>query len=220
MSGSGSCAAAALPRSAKVNVRTRVRTCVWLFYHTGEQEGLREASRRLRRRRAVERLLHLLGHLEDPLDEAGVEGVSAAGCDDLADDGASAEGKGADEIEHLVAHELVAVAKRAVHDAAVVEDDRVFDRAAARQAGGAHLLDVFHEAERARRGDLLEEAVVVEVEVNGLASDHRMIEVDFVFDAEAIGGIDAGALGAVDDLDRLPGAEGPARGCQGPGARG
>src|SRR5438067_12774664 len=102
MSGSGSWAETALAQSAKVSVRTRVRTCVWLFYHTRERNRLGEASSGLGGRGAVERLLHLLGDFEDLLDEAGVEGVAAANRCVLADDRTIDQGEVAVLIVDLV----------------------------------------------------------------------------------------------------------------------
>src|ERR1051326_2636241 len=122
---------------------------------------------------------------------------------DLADDRPSDQREIADEVEHFVAHELVAETKRSADHAAFVEHDRVLDRAAARETNCAQLLDVAHEAERSRRRDLAEEVVALEVEVEGLPSDRRMIELDAVLDDEAIGRRDADALLALDDLDRL-----------------
>ena len=109
------------------------------------------------------------GSAKNLLDEARVQRVAGPVRGDLADDRTADQGEVADQVEDLVADELVAEAERSVHDAAVVEDDAVLDRAAARQAGRAQLLDVVHEAERARRRDLLEEVVVMEVELRATA---------------------------------------------------
>src|ERR1051325_9689708 len=144
------------------------------------------------------------GLFQDLRHELRVQRVAGAVRGDLAGDRASDQGEVADEVEHFVAHELVLEAQRSVHDVGVVEHDRVLHRAAPRQSRGAHLLDVAHEAERARRRDLAEEVVVSEIEVQILPSDQRMIEVDAVFDDQAVRGNDADALVAVDHFDRLP----------------
>src|SRR5205823_7963373 len=207
-----------------------------LFYHTSTQvasgRGLMECVGRISIRRGksegglksaphhIARLRELLdrpcrelalfaepGLAQHLLDEARVQGVAGADRGDLADDGAADQGEVADEVEHLVADELVAEAQRSVHHAALVEDDAVLDRAAARQAGRAQLVDVLEEAVRARRRDLLEEAVVLVVKVERLPPDAGVLEVDLVLDDEAVGGNDADALLAVDDFDRLRNAQ-------------
>jgi hypothetical protein len=54
------------------------------------------------------------------LNESGVHGVAGAFGDDSTPDAAASEGKIADEVEDLVANELVGKAERAVLDAAGV----------------------------------------------------------------------------------------------------
>src|SRR5947207_5310171 len=122
---------------------------------------------------------------------------------DLADDGTADEREVAEEVEDLVADELVAEAEVAADHSFVVEHDAVLDRAAARETGGAHLLDVAQETERTGRGNLLEEAVVIEVELQRLPSDHGMAEIDLVLENQAICRGNADAFVAFDDLDRL-----------------
>ena len=57
---------------------------------------------------------------EELLDEGGVHGVAGSLGDDAAPDAAAGEGEVADEVEDLVAHELVGEAEGAVEDGAVV----------------------------------------------------------------------------------------------------
>src|SRR3989475_3927597 len=69
----------------------------------------------------------------DRTHELDVEGVAPVARDDVREDRAAEEREVADEVEDLVADELVAVAL-AVEGAAVREHDRVVARAAARGA--------------------------------------------------------------------------------------
>src|SRR4051812_2280685 len=182
--------------SNRVRMENARERTVWLFYH----------SLRLRvpQHPARGQLFILLGRgVEHLLDEARVQCVTGFRGADLADDRPADECEVAEQIEDLVADELVPEAKLAAHDALVVEHDAVIDRAAARETGSAELLDVAHEAERAGGGDLLEEAVVIEVELQRLPADDRVLEIDLVLENQAICGGDADALVALDDLDRL-----------------
>src|SRR4051794_38663156 len=180
--------------SNRVRMENARERTVWLFYH----------SLRLRvpKHPARGQLLILLGRgVEHLLDEARVQCVTGLRGADLADDRTADECEIAEQIENLVAHELVAEAELAAHDALVVEHDAVIDRAAARETGSAELLNVAHEAERAGGGDLLEEAVVIEVELERLAADARMVEIDLVLENQAIRRGNADAFVAVDHFD-------------------
>ena len=87
----------------------------------------------------------------------------------------------ADGVEHLVAHELVVVAQAlAVQHAELVQHDGVLQAAAQAEAGGAHRLDVLHEAEGAGARHFLHVRVAREVDhhVPVLGAEHRMREVD------------------------------------------
>jgi hypothetical protein len=79
--------------------------------------------------------------------------------DDVADERVADERQVADHVEDLVADELVLEPQGVVQHAGVAEDDRVVERAAERQAALPQHLDFLQEAERARRRDLLDEAL-------------------------------------------------------------
>ena len=64
-----------------------------------------------------------------------------------------------DRIEDLVPDELVLEAQRVVQHAGLAEHDRVVERAAEREAVLPKHLHVLQERERARRRDLLDEAL-------------------------------------------------------------
>src|SRR6202030_2721650 len=62
----------------------------------------------------------------------------------------------ADRVQHLVLDEFVVVTQTfAIQHARLVQHDRVLQTAAQRETGGAHRLDVLHEAERPRTGYFL-----------------------------------------------------------------
>src|SRR5688500_17866722 len=84
------------------------------------------------------RLIELpgVGSRQDLGHELRVESVTGAGGVDLADDRSSEKREVAQEVENLVADELVAKTQRAVHDTAVVEDDAVLHVSSASQTGG------------------------------------------------------------------------------------
>ena len=75
------------------------------------------------------------------------------------------EGQVADHVQNLVADELVLEPQRVEH-AGLAEHDRVLERAAERQAALAQHLDFLQEPERARRRDLVDEHLLVEVDAS------------------------------------------------------
>src|ERR1051325_1348582 len=114
-----------------MDATTKDRT-VWLFYHTLAQmwsaAAMPPLSERRHGRRNPHREIPVFPGSALPqqlLDEARVQGVPGADRGDLADDRAADQGEVADEVEHLMAHELVAEAQGTVHYALVVENDPV-----------------------------------------------------------------------------------------------
>ena len=139
-------------------------------------------------------------------DERGVHGVAGAFGDDVAEDVMAGEGKVANEVEDLVAGELVAEAEIAVEDALAGEDDDTLFGGAADEAHVAEFLFVFTPAEGAGRGDFAFVGAGGEVDLVALAADGGG-EVDFVGDGIALAGIDADELVALADLDVFQDAE-------------
>jgi len=90
---------------------------------------------------------------EEALDEGGVHGMAGALGDDAAPDAAAGQGEVADEVEDLVADELVGEAEGAVLDFAVADDDGALVGGAADEAHVAEHGFVFAEAEGAGGGD-------------------------------------------------------------------
>src|SRR5581483_3038886 len=143
------------------------------------------------------------GGLQDLLHETRMHRVAGLRGRDLADDRPPDEREITEQVEDLVANELIAEAELAVHDTLIIEHDAVFDRPAARQTGSAKLLDIAHETEGARRCDLLQEVVVIEVELHRLAADDRMVEIDLVLENQPVCRGNSNTFIAIDDLDRL-----------------
>jgi len=139
-------------------------------------------------------------------DEGGVHGVSGALGDDVAEDVVAGQGEVADEVEDLVARELVVEAQIAVEDALAGEHDDAFFGGAADQAHVAEFLFVFAPAKGAGGGDFALVGAGGEVDDVSLAADGRG-EVDFVGDGVAIARIDSDELVAFADLDALENAE-------------
>jgi hypothetical protein len=114
---------------------------------------------------------------EEFLDEGGVHGVAGALGDDAAPDAAAGEGQIADEVEDLVADELVGETEGAVLDAAGMgggaagDDDGGVVGDAADEAHVAKHGFVFLEAEGAGGGDEVGIGSGFEVAGEGVAAD-------------------------------------------------
>ena len=100
-----------------------------------------------------------VGFLEKLAGKRRVQRVAAAMRDEMADDRIPDERHVADDVENLVAHELVLEAQR-VERAGLAEHDRVLERAAERQPVLPQHLDFLQEAERPRRRDLFDERLL------------------------------------------------------------
>ena len=104
---------------------------------------------------------------------------------DPAVEGTTEQREVADQVEDLVAHELVPESKRPRQDPGVVEDDGVVEAAAAGEAAGAQLRHLAGEAERAGGSDPRGEFFGAEDEGQFLLPDERMGEVDLVGDRQS-----------------------------------
>jgi hypothetical protein len=140
------------------------------------------------------------------LHQRGMHGVAGALGDDAALDTAPGEREVADEVEHLVADELVGKAEWTVLHAQLGEDDGAGVGHTADEAHVAQLWLVFLEAEGARGGDQARVVAGLEVSLKGGEAD-GLWEVDGVVDAVAAAGVDADELRAVADLDLLEDAD-------------
>ena len=143
---------------------------------------------------------------EEAGDEGGVHGVSSALGDDMAEDVVAGESEVTDEVEDLVAGELVGEAEVAVEDALAGEHDDAFFGGAADEAHVAEHFFVFAPAEGAGGGDFALVGAGGEVDDVSLATDGRR-EVDFVRDGVAVARIDSDELIAFADLDVFKNAE-------------
>src|SRR5262245_26526071 len=119
----------------------------------------------------------------------------------------------AEQVEHLVAHELVGPAQPvAVQDAELVHHHGVVEVAPAGEAAPPERLHLAQEAEGAGAAQLALEALVVDHEVPELlAADRRMGEVDRVGDPQPAARLDADQPVAVADLERAAHAQRAAR---------
>jgi len=113
------------------------------------------------------------------------------------------ESQVADQVEGLVAAELIGIAEGAVHDAVLGEDDGVIEGAAADEAHGAERLDIGFEAEGAGAGENLAEGFGIDEHFDFLLADKRVGKVDVATYAEFVGGIDADAATVFDNFDWL-----------------
>src|SRR6478736_5784617 len=95
---------------------------------------------------------------EQSLQNVGVELVTAPDRAERAEHRVTSQRKIADGVEHLMAHELLIVAKSlAVHDLVIADGDGVGQVGAERQTGLPQFLNIAHEAERARAADFVAE---------------------------------------------------------------
>ena len=135
-----------------------------------------------------------------------MHGVSGALGYDVAEDVVAGEGEVTDEVEDLVAGELVGEAEVAVEDAVAAENDDAFFGGTADQAHVTQFLFVFAPTEGAGGGDFALVGAGGEVDGVSLTADGRG-EVDFVGDGVAVAGIHADEFVAFTHLDVLEDAE-------------
>ena len=110
---------------------------------------------------------------------------------EAADDRATGEIEVAHRVEHLVAHELVAIAQAAfVEDAVAADHDGVLERAAERQPGRAHALDLVEEAEGPGAANVPLEARRRGDDLDALAADRVRGEIDGEAQREFLGGLE------------------------------
>ena len=134
--------------------------------------------------------------------ERRVQRVAAAVRDEMADHREADERQIADDVEDLVADELVLEAQRVVQHAGLSEHDRVVERAAERQAALPQHLDFLQEAKRAGRRNLLDERLFRDLHRPRLMPDERVIEADAVGDLEVVGRIERDPLVPLGQGDR------------------
>ena len=106
-----------------------------------------------------------------------------------------------------MAAKFVRVAKGAIHDAILGEDDGVVEGAAANEAHGAERLDVGFEAESTGARENLAEGIWIDEEFDLLLANERMRKIDVAADAEFVGGIDGDAAAVFDNFDGFEDAE-------------
>src|SRR5262249_56045149 len=105
---------------------------------------------------------------------------------DMARQRSAEQGEIGDQIENLVAHELVAETQRTRKDSVfIVENDRVMEVPSTRQTPGPHDLDFSKEAERPGGRDRARVLFGSHRDGERLAADDRMRKVDLIGDGEA-----------------------------------
>ena len=105
------------------------------------------------------------------------------------DYGHTGKGEIAHGIEHLMADEFVPVAQAlAIENAALVHDDRVLERTAAREADLPQGFHIAQRTERARIRIIADKSIARESLDPVLFANGGIVEVDIVFDLEMLGG--------------------------------
>lgn len=137
----------------------------------------------------------------------GVERMAGFAGFDAAEEWEADKGQVADEVEGLVATELVGVAEGAVHDAVFGKNDGVIEGAAADEAHGAERLDIGFEAEGTGAGENPAEGVGIDEHFDFLLANEGMGKINVAADAELVGGIDADTAAVFDDFDWFKDAE-------------
>src|SRR6185312_5617217 len=109
---------------------------------------------------------------EQRLEQATIERMAGPHAAEMADHRRTREIQVAERVEHLVAHELVDIAQPlAIEHAIAVDDHGIVERAAAREAGGAHLTDPMKEAEGGRAAQIAFKACGVDRDGEVLPAD-------------------------------------------------
>src|ERR1035437_8784642 len=115
-------------------------------------------------------------------DDGGVHSVSGTIGLDVAKNVLAEQGEVADEVQHLVPHELVGVAERWVVNSSGGEHDAVFTRDATDEAHVQHRALLLDEAKGPRRSDLLHVAAIGKIDLESFAANQGMREVNRVAD--------------------------------------
>src|SRR5215470_11617587 len=145
----------------------------------------------------------------DREDQLEVEGVAAVACDHVRAKLPAEQRQIAEQIQNLVANELVLVAE-AVQRAAVAEHDGVIERSAARQAVLPHETKISEEAVGAGRGVLLDERPLRRRPRKHLRPDRRVVVVERVADAERVRRHEVNPPSGAPDAERTRKREHPA----------
>src|SRR5258708_5253725 len=115
----------------------------------------------------------------------------------------------ADEIKRFVAAEFVGKAQRAIHHAAIGQNDGIFQRAATDQSRGAKWLDITFETEGSRTRQQVPKSFREHDHFDLLLADQRMRKVDVALHMKIFGRIDADAAILFNNFDRLGDLEVP-----------
>src|SRR5579871_416170 len=106
----------------------------------------------------------------------------------------SQQRKIANQIQHLVAYELIAETQGAILDSVTGENDAILARCPSDQSHIPHRLLILARSKRASRRDVAQVAPVAERDLEGFFPDQRMREVDRVGDGITIAWVDGDEL--------------------------
>src|SRR6185437_9191094 len=138
--------------------------------------------------------------------------MAGAQAAEMADHRRAGQVEVAERVEQLVADEFVGVAQPPfVEDGVAADDDGVVERAAARQPGRPHLIDLVQEPEGAGTADLGLEGLAVEDDAEILLVHRPAGEIDLEAHREPGIRHQAGGFVAVADRDGLEDADGAPR---------
>ena len=133
--------------------------------------------------------------------------------------GRAQQGQIAHQIEHLVAHGLVFIAKGVVQGTVGAKDHGVLKTAAQGKATGTQLVDLLSQAERAGGTQLATVFIRGEAQLATLTAQGWNREIDDVAQAQAIEGEGANPATTVPDLHRLRDLHEAPTASKGPNAR-
>ena len=139
-------------------------------------------------------------------DERGMHGVSGAFGHNVSKNMMAGQSQIANQVEDLVAGELVAETQIAVQDAVTAEHDDTFFSGAADQAHIAQLLFVFAPAKGSRRGDVALVSARGKINLVALAADGRR-KIHLIGDGVAAAGVHSDEFVAFSHLDVFENAE-------------
>lgn len=118
--------------------------------------------------------------------ESGVKVVAGAMRDDRPDDRSTKQIEVSQQVEDLMANQLVPEAEIAVEYSSLADHDRIIKRPAQTQVATVKLFDIFEEAVGSARRNLFGKFLSGDVEGDRLFSEDRMVEAHGIDDLKAL----------------------------------
>src|SRR5436309_179088 len=128
------------------------------------------------------------------VSQLSMDGVSRLFSIQVSDDGKADQGDVSQQVEKLVTDKLVREAQLRIHDPRFIEDYGVLKGAASDQSTTFQVFDVRNKPESPRRPDLTEIRFGGEVQLNLLAADGVVLEINDVCRPRRGGGVNTGYL--------------------------